>query len=117
MNSFDLIWGIVGTVCGIYCIVGWYRMVKKGIICTTVLLPKDINVRKCKNQEEYRKKAAPKLLVLGIALQIVGIFDFVTTYTETRTNLGVWISLGILLIVLVWFMITTSRLRKEYFDM
>lgn len=115
MNSFDTIWGIVGVVCGIYCIAGWYRMLHNGAVCTSVLLPKDVDIRQCKNLEEYKKKAAPKLLVLGLVLFVIGIVDFITTYTDTRTTVGVWIALGILIVVLIWFAVTTAKLRKKYF--
>lgn len=111
----DSIWGLLALACGLYCLAGYWKMAKTGEIFKSVLLPREIDLKKCKDINAYRKEAAPKVLILGIIVTLWGIFDLACA------NLGVdevgvfWVSFAVVMIILVWFGVATSKLRKKYF--
>ena len=100
----DSIWGLIALACGLYCMAGYWKMIKKGEIFQSVLLPKEVNLKKCKDTKAYIKEAAPKVMILGI---VVTLWDNMAIF---------WGTFVIVMVVLVWFGITTGKLRKKYFS-
>ena len=68
MNGMEGIFGIIGIGAGLYSLYAWFQLKFKGIINTSILVPKDTNIKKCKDKEAYRAAAGPKLLVLAVVL-------------------------------------------------
>ena len=42
----ESIFGLFGLGCGLYCLYGYYLLKFKGEICSSILLPKDVNPEK-----------------------------------------------------------------------
>ena len=40
----DSIWGLIALACGLYCLAGYWKMIKKGEVFQSVLLPKEVNL-------------------------------------------------------------------------
>ena len=54
MNGMEGIFGIIGIGAGLYSLYAWFQLKFKGIINTSILVPKDTNIKKCKDKEAYR---------------------------------------------------------------
>ena len=80
MNGMEGIFGIIGIGAGLYSLYAWFQLKFKGIINTSILVPKDTNIKKCKDKEAYRAAAGPKLLVLAVVLILYGAEDLYNTY-------------------------------------
>ena len=82
MNGMEGIFGIIGIGAGLYSLYAWFQLKFKGIINTSILVPKDTNIKKCKDKEAYRAAAGPKLLVLAVVLILYGAEDLYNTYVQ-----------------------------------
>jgi len=58
MNGMEGIFGIIGIGAGLYSLYAWFQLKFKGIINTSILVPKDTNIKKCKDKEAYRTEAS-----------------------------------------------------------
>lgn len=114
MNNLDGLFGFLAVACGLYCIYAYIMMKKTGEINTTILLSKDINVKKCKDKEAYLKEAMPMVLMLGIVAVFYGAVSLFESYIMTIKYL-VPISIVIFGGALVWFAVVTTKARKKYF--
>ena len=48
MNGMEGIFGIIGIGAGLYSLYAWFQLKFKGIINTSILVPKDTNIKKCR---------------------------------------------------------------------
>ena len=87
MNGMEGIFGIIGIGAGLYSLYAWFQLKFKGIINTSILVPKDTNIKKCKDKEAYRAAAGPKLLVLAVVLILYGAEDLYNTYVQSTGKL------------------------------
>ena len=110
MNGMEGIFGIIGIGAGLYSLYAWFQLKFKGIINTSILVPKDMNIKKCKDKEAYRAAAGPKLLVLAVVLILYGAEDLYNTYVQSTGKLF-WVMLVLVLAVLVWFAWTVKELH------
>ena len=83
MNGMEGIFGIIGIGAGLYSLYAWFQLKFKGIINTSILVPKDTNIKKCKDKEAFRAAAGPKLLVLAVVLILYGAEDLYNTYVQS----------------------------------
>ena len=114
MNGMEGIFGIIGIGAGLYSLYAWIQLKFKGIINTSILVPKDTTIKKCKDKEAYRAAAGPKLLVLAVVLILYGAEDLYNTYVQSTGKLF-WVMLVLVLAVLVWFAWTVKKLNAKYF--
>ena len=112
MNGMEGIFGIIGIGAGLYSLYAWFQLKFKGIINTSILVPKDTNIKKCKDKEAYRAAAGPKLLVLAVVLILYGAEDLYNTYVQSTGKLF-WVMLVLVLAVLVWFAWTVKKLNEK----
>ena len=54
MNGMEGIFGIIGIGAGLYSLYAWFQLKFKGIINTSILVPKDTNIKKCTGQQQDR---------------------------------------------------------------
>ena len=111
MNGMEGIFGIIGIGAGLYSLYAWFQLKFKGIINTSILVPKDTNIKKCKDKEAYRAAAGPKLLVLAVVLILYGAEDLYNTYVQSTGKLF-WVILVLVLAVLVWFAWTVKKIFR-----
>lgn len=117
MNDMYGMWGFIGIIafcCGIYAMYAYIQMKRTGEINASLLLGKEYVYKKCKNKEEYIRKAGPALLVLGIVAAVYGALDIVHCYVyhmDLIDNIG----MGIFFLVLIWFAYYTTKLKRKYF--
>lgn len=113
----DSIWGFIGLmvlVCGIYAVYSYVKMNKKGVISASLLLGKEAEYKKCKDKEAYIKKAGPALLLFGFASVIYGAIDVIHCYAYEMKTVDT-VGMVIWFVILVWFAVYTTKLKKQYF--
>ena len=117
MNDIYGKWGFIGINafgCGIYALYAFIQMKRTGEINASLLLGKEYVYKKCKNKEEYIRKAGPALLVLGIVATLYGALDVVHCYVyhmDLIDNVG----MGVFFLALIWFAYYTTKLKRKYF--
>lgn len=113
-DSMGGLFGVIGIVCGIYIFYAWFQMKQTGEINKTILLPKSVNPKKCKNKDAYIKAVSPKLLILGAAAVFYGAVDLCCGYMTVPVGLF-WAAIIVFLAALIWFAVSISKLNKTYF--
>ena len=116
MSGLDGIFGLIGVGCGLYCLYGYYMLKFRGEIVESLFLPKNTNMKKCKDFQGYSSKAQVPALLLGIIVLVYGAVDLYNTYVK-----GVAAGLLIVMIVLVFagiifFSVRMKKINKKYFD-
>ena len=116
MNDLNGIFGFLGVVCGVYCLYAYFMMRFKGKIIGFILLPKGVDVKKCKDHEGYCKEAQFPVLIMGIVAVVYGCADLYTTYAG-GSKLLTGIMIVVLLVVTVIYAAWTQKINKKYFDL
>lgn len=100
--------------CGLYALYAYMNMKKGGPINETLLLGKGYDEHKCKDREAFVQKALPAMLIFGIATVLYGAID---VYHYFVSPLGIIDTIGMIIFfaVLVWYMIYTTKLKRQYF--
>lgn len=114
MTDMGGIFGILGVACGVYILYALFKLKKTGEITGSILLPKDVDPKKCKDKEAYIKAVTPKMAALGIVTLIYGLADLCNTYVRPIGNFF-WAVLIAVFAVLIWFATSVSKLNKTYF--
>ncbi len=116
MSGLDGIFGLIGVSCGIYCLYGYYMLRFKGEIVQSLFLPKDANVKKCKDLNGYRSEAQAPALVLGIIVLLYGALDLYNTYVQA---VGWMLAVMIVLVIaaVCFFAVRIKNLNKKYFGL
>ena len=76
------VFGVIGLGLGLYCLYGCYMLRFKHEINRTILLPKNVNIKKCKDLDGYCKEALPPLLILQQLYMVLPIC--ITLISEKR---------------------------------
>ena len=117
MDNMDSIWGFIGVIvlaCGVYAIYAYIKMKTTGEINASLLLGKDYIYKKCKDKDAFTKKAGPALLGFGIVALVYGVIDVIHCYVYSMEIVDT-VGMVVFFIVLVWFAVYTSKIKREYF--
>ena len=108
------VFGVIGLGLGLYCLYGCYMLRFKHEINRTILLPKNVNIKKCKDLDGYCKEALPPRLILGIAATLYGASDLYNTYIgEAKTVFYVFMTITI--VALVIYAVMIKKINNKYF--
>ncbi|MCC8067970.1 MAG: hypothetical protein LIO94_12855 [Clostridiales bacterium] len=89
--------------CGIYTVVQYILMVRTGELRQNMLLPKDIQIGKCKDTKGFIKAIGVKQLAFGIVATICGIVGLVQDVMNIY-NVYVYMTTMVLFLVFcVWY--------------
>lgn len=105
-------WSILDVIfvgAGFYVLYGWFIMKTKGEILTSILMNKDVELRKCKDLEGYKAYIAPRMLVFGIAALAYGVAGLVNTYVTPLPGVVYGGIMVLFLLVLIWFAIQAKK--------
>lgn len=108
----DNIWSIMDFLfagAGIYALYAYFLLKTKGEITTSILMNKDVDIRKCKDIEGYKRFVMPKILIFGIACLIygaVGLFNSYVSPVPLPVYLG---AMGVFFIILIWYAFQTKK--------
>ena len=106
------IWSILDVIfvgAGIYVLYAWVMMKTKGEIITSILMSKDVELRKCKDLEGYKAYIAPRMLVFGIAAILYGAAGLVNTYVTPLPGAVYVAVMALFLAVLIWYAMATRK--------
>lgn len=106
------IWSILDVIfvgAGIYVLYAWVMMKTKGEIITSILMSKDVELRKCKDLEGYKAYIAPRMLVFGIAAILYGAAGLVNTYVAALPGAVYGVIMALFLAVLIWYAMATRK--------
>ncbi len=110
----ESIFGIIIAACGVYCLYGFYLVKIKRELPKGILLPKDMDVKKCRDLEGYCREVQTPLLILGIVAVAQGIADIYNTSVGGIDS--VYFALFIIfVIILPWFAVRVRKMNKKYF--
>lgn len=113
MGSMFSMMDIIIAACGVYVLYVWYLLKFKGEIKESILLPKGLNVKKCKDKAAYIAEMAPKVLIYGIQVVLCGILGIME---DSYHLLGNWyfLVIAVFVAVTVWFCMQTKKAVKKY---
>lgn len=117
MGDMSQIWGFLGCVvlfAGIYALRAYFLMKKRGTIDGSLLLGKDVSVKKCGEPQIYMKKAGRALLIFSLAAIVYGGTDIINCFVYPIPKADMILML-IFVCVLVWFGVYTGKLKQRYF--
>ena len=106
------IWSVLDVIfvgAGIYVLYAWVMMKTKGEIITSILMSKDVELRKCKDLEGYKAYIAPRMLVFGIAAILYGAAGLVNIYVTPLPGAVYGAVMALFLAVLIWYAIATRK--------
>ena len=112
--NLEGIFGILAIGCGIYCLYGYFMMKTKKEVNRTILLPKDVNIKKCKDLDGYCKETSLPLLLLGVVTTLYGVSDLYNTYVGGADKLFIAM-LVIFFATLVLFIVRVRKCNRKYF--
>ncbi|MDR1800465.1 MAG: hypothetical protein LBQ95_01270 [Lachnospiraceae bacterium] len=111
----DSIFGIIGLICGVYCLYGYYLVQFKKQVPLGILLPKGTDIKSCDDLEGYRKTVSLPLLIFGLLVVAYGATDLIYTYTG-QGKIIFFVFLGLSTVGVVLFVIFIRKINKKYFN-
>lgn len=113
MNSMFSFIDILVAGCGLYVIYLYIEMKKTRKIRESMLLPKGLDVKKCKDVDAYIQQIGPKQLVLGIIALVCGVAGLLQDFTGI---LNYYVYLAVLLVFFiyaVWYTVYMKKVIKK----
>ena len=111
------IWSLLDIIfigSGIYVLYAWFLMKTKGEIKTSILMSKDVDLRKCKDLEGYKAYVAPKMIIFGVAALIYGGAGLINAYVFALPNVVYAVIMVLFLVVLIWFGVAAQKGVKKF---
>ena len=94
---------------GLYALYAYYLLKTKGEITTSILMSKDVDIRKCKDIEGYKVFVAPKILIFGAAALLYGILGLVNSYVSPVPGVLYTAAMVLFFVILIWFAFQTKK--------
>lgn len=110
----EMFFGLFAVGCGIYCLYGYYIARFKKQAAGKILLPRDVDVKNCKDLEGYCRETSRPLLVLGVVTTLYGASDIYNTKAGGAGTLFL-IMMSALFITLTAFVVKVRKINKKYF--
>ncbi len=111
MGFLDLI--VIGAA--VYLLYGYYLLVVRNEIKEGLLIPKDMDPKKCKDIEGYKKYMGPKILVLAAAALVSGIIGIMQDYFAKASGMIFWVFMVVFFVVIIWFGYAVKQAEKRFF--
>ncbi len=106
---------IIVVLAGAYVLYSWYLLITKKEIKQGVLIPKDVEPKRCKDIDGFVKYMSPRTLVLGIMALISGGIGIYQDTVKLIHPIAYWSFFVAFLLVLVWFGYGSKKALKDYF--
>ena len=94
---------------GLYALYAYYLLKTKGEITTSILMSKDVDIRKCKDIEGYKVFVSPKILIFGAAALLYGILGLVNSYVSPVPGVLYTAAMVLFFVILIWFAFQTKK--------
>lgn len=113
-NSMYMLMDLVIAGFAVYILYQYIVMVKSKEIRANMLLPKELEVKRCKDQAGYIKYIGPKLLAFGLTTLICGVIGLVQDYTGTSYTAVYMGSIVVCLACIIWYTRSMKKAVKEF---
>ena len=113
MDSMYSMFDLIILVCGIYVLYTWYLMKFKNEIKESLLLPKDVSVKKCKDLSAYIKEMSPEVLIYGLMVVLCGAAGILEDNYHVL-GWGYLVMIAVFVAVTVWFILMARKAVKKY---
>lgn len=113
MGNMYLLVDVLFVGCGIYVLYAFYLMKAKGEVKENVLMSKEVSIKSCKDKAAYIAYMAPKLLIFGVVLVIVGAVGFADDYFKFL-GMGILIVQALGLGVIIYFAVVSRKSVKMF---
>ncbi len=107
-SLFVIVDGMV-MLCGIYVVYLYIVMVTTGKLTQNVLMPKDINIKKCKDVRGFIKYMGWKQLLFGVIAIICGGLGIVQDYMNAIHPVLYLGSIAVFVIYAVWYSMNIKK--------
>lgn len=112
-DTFSLM-DIIFVIAGLYVLFMGYQMKFKGEIKVGSLIPREANVKKCRDKEAYIKELFPKTMIYGVLVTIWGIVSLANDKFQFLSN-NVYLALvAVFLLLTAWFAYAAKKLYEKY---
>lgn len=113
MGDLSAFMDIAIILCGAYVVYAAVLLKTTGELKESVLLSKNLDIKKCKDLEGYKKFLFPRSLIMGIFTVLFGLAGVINTNVMKLGN--VYIGLLIFLfLLLVWYFIEYRRGTRRF---
>ncbi len=113
-SSFFVIVDLLVVACGIYMIYQYVMLLRTHDLKQNMLMPKDLEVKKCKDVDGYIKMMGPKMITFGVAAVVTGGLDMLQ---DMQGIFGSLVSLIIMIIFVVlcfWYGMASRKASKMF---
>ena len=114
MGDFYLIMDMLISAAGVYVVVQYIMMIKSGKVQQNMLLPKDVDAKKCKDPAGYIKYIGSRQLVFGLAAVLCGVLGLIQDVTKASYGIVSMIGTVIFLVCTVWYAAGMRKAMAEY---
>ncbi len=114
MDSFYMFIDIMVVICGVYVVYQYIMMIRTEQIRENMLLPKDINIKKCKDVQGYIKSIGPKQLAFGIAATVCGIVGIIQDMYEIVSISLSLIIMVVFVAVCIWYGVAAKKAVDKF---
>lgn len=113
-NSLYGLMDAIFVACGIYVIYLYLNMKKSGTITQSPLLPKDLDVKKCKDIAGYIQFIGSRQLAFGIIALAGGAVGLVEDFTGKIGTVPYMIAVAVSFIAAVWYGMAIRKAVKMF---
>lgn len=100
---------------GAYILYAWYLLAFKNEAKEGVIIPKDVNIKKCRDFEAFKRYLAPRTLVFGLAAMASGGIGLYQDYVRPIPSVIYWVLYLVFFAAVVWYILAAKKAMKEYF--
>ena len=116
MNSYNLLMDLVILGAGVYVLYSWLQMKRTGEIMGGMLMPKDLNLKKCRDTAGFLKEMLPKLLLTGLVTLASGVIGVLRDQGIPVPSVIYWASYIAVFAALIGYAVYLKKLIAKYWD-
>ncbi len=115
MTGLNELFAVLSVIFSCYFMYAYYMAKYKNEIAESLLLPKGVDVNKCKDIKGYCREVQLPVLVLGIITLIYGAMGMYHAFVRNVDTL-LLIMVGVVLVALVIYCVYIKKINKKYFN-
>lgn len=112
-SMYALVDGLI-FVCGLYVIYHYILMVRSGALRKSPILPKEVDVTRCKDVAGFIRFTGTKQLIFGIIAVLGGTVGLIQDFTGKIGIIPYLISVGIFVVYAFWFGMQVKKATQMF---
>ena len=106
---------IIVLLAGFYVFYAWFLLVKKKEIRQGVMIPKDVDPKRCKDIDGYVQYMSPRTLLLGVMAVVSGGVGLYQDNVKLLNPIIYWTLFAAFLAIIFWFGISSKKAVEKFF--